>query len=190
MLNHRMQILALFLCISGNTNSLGALLETEVLKLKTQTINLDVFANTGTGNQKFQSLLYAPVFDTKIDQTGFNVITSDHQIILLDTRKPLLSGMSEGDPPKKPNLTRKCGNQFEPMSFEDLLNLVLWLLEQINSGYIQTQDCVIELLSLLSTQLSLGQIGDSYFRELLSLFINLIHQNDSLFELVRKWLDA
>ena len=115
---------------------------------------------------------------------------SDKQKDLFYSDKPLFTNMGDGDPPRKPNFKSNFYAQLQSISLEDLLNIILWLLEQINLGNLQAQDCVIELLNSLHTQISSGQSVSQHFQEHLSLFVNLIYQNRNLFELVKTWFGA
>ena len=106
--------------------------------------------------------------------------------------KKTICGIGGGEPPKRPilGLERECGSSSKPPCSENLMALIIRLLEQINSGNLQVQDCVIDLLNSLSSLISSGQTHTLLYQQYRRLFIALIHENREIFLLVSRWLNT
>ena len=189
MLIRGINVSVFYLSILCSTSSLATLLLDEVLSLNYKAMVPLNPIGTVSNDMLLEPLLYPSSLLTGIGKNFMNTDLMDQDNFTC-INKSILLGMGDDDPPKKPEFNSDCDGCLESISLDDLLNLLRWLLEQINSGNLQAQDCVVELLNSLSSQISLGQSETPQFHGYLSLFVNLIRQNRVLFEMVREWFDA
>ena len=112
---------------------------------------------------------------------------TDNSMIFSRTGNTCSMVLVGSDPPKRPNNNDKKYNGISgKIRFDDLLVLITWLREQVNTHQLVVESCVSDLFEQLHSLLLSGQTNTRLFFHYTRLFNQYLRQNSQLVQYIRR----